>query len=180
MARVPLINEDDHPALSPLVERIRGQRQGALINVYRLLLNSPPLAETWFDHINAVRWKTTLSGRLRELVIIRVGHLTGAAYILRQHVPRLALADGVSEADCAGLADWRASDLFAEPERAALAYTDAMTRDIDVPDEVYDALARHFDDARQIVELTVLIATYNMHARVLQALKIDLEPPQRG
>lgn len=178
MARVPLIDENDHPALSPLAERIRGQRRGALINVYRLLLNSPPLAETWFDHINAVRWKTTLSGRLRELVIIRIGHLTGAAYILRQHVPRLALADGVSEADCAGLADWRASNLFAKPERAALAYTDAMTRDIDVPDEVYDDLARHFDDARRIVELTVLIATYNMHARVLQALKVDLEPPQ--
>jgi alkylhydroperoxidase family enzyme len=178
MARVSLIDENNHADLAPLVERIRGRRRGALINVYRLLLNSPPLAATWFDHVNAVRWDTTLSGRLRELVIIRVGYLTSAAYILRQHVPRLALADGVSEAECADLADWQASDLFSEAERAALAYTDAMTRDIDVPDDVYDALARHFADERQIVELTVLIATYNMHSRVLQALKVDLEPLQ--
>ena len=176
MARVPLIEEDDHPELAPLVERIRGGRRGALINVYRLLLNSPKLAETWFDHVNAVRWETTLDGRLRELVIIRIGHVTKGAYMLRQHVPRLALADGVSEAECAALADWQASDLFSDAERAALAYADAMTTEIDVPDAVYAPLARHFTDPRQIVELTVLIATYNMHSRVLQALRVDLEP----
>lgn len=178
MARVPLIDEDDHPELAPLVERIRGGRRGSLINVYRMLLNSPILAATWFDHVNAVRWETSLDGRLRELVIIRVGHLTKGAYMLRQHVPRLALADGVSEAECAALADWRASDLFSEAERAALAYADAMTSDIAVPDEVYAPLAGHFADPRQIVELTVLIATYNMHSRVLQALRVDLEPEQ--
>jgi len=176
MARVPLIDEDAHPELAPLVERIRGRRRGALINVYRTLLNSPKLAETWFDHVNAVRWETTLDGRLRELVIIRIGHVTRGAYILRQHVPRLALADGVSEAECAALADWRASGLFSARERAALAYADAMTTEIDVPDEVYEPLARQFDDPRQIVELTVLVATYNMHSRVLQALRVDLEP----
>jgi len=176
MTRVPLIDEKYHPELAPLVERIRGGRRGSLINVYRLLLNSPKLAETWYDLINAVRWETTLSGRLRELVIIRVGHVTGGAYMLRQHVPRLALADGVSEAECAALADWRASGLFSEPERAALAYADAMTTDIEVPDAVYAPLAEHFSDPRQIVELTVLIATYNMHTRVLQALRVDLEP----
>ena len=50
-----------------------------------------------------------------------------------------------------------------------------MTRDIVVPDAVFDALKPHFDD-RQIVELTVLIGSYNMNARVMQALRLDLEP----
>lgn len=176
MTRVPLIDEESHPELAALVERIRGRRKGALINVYRLLLNSPKLAETWFDHINAVRWETALPGRLRELVIIRIGHVTNGAYILRQHVPRLALADGVSEAECAALADWRESDLFSDAERAALAFADAMTTDIDVPDAVFDELARCYDNPRQIVELAVLVASYNMHSRVLQALRVDLEP----
>jgi 4-carboxymuconolactone decarboxylase len=44
-----------------------------------------------------------------------------------------------------------------------------------VPDEVFAAVERHFD-ARQIVELTVLIGSYNMNARVMQALRLDLEP----
>jgi alkylhydroperoxidase family enzyme len=49
-----------------------------------------------------------------------------------------------------------------------------MTRDVAVSDEVFAALCAHFDD-RVIVELSVLIGTYNMHNRVMQALQIDLE-----
>jgi alkylhydroperoxidase family enzyme len=174
MARVPLIDEKDHPEFAELVEKFRSGRRGRLINVYRMLLNSPALAESWFNHSNAVRWKTALDGRLREIVIIRVGHLTKAQYVLRQHVPALALADGVSLEECAALADWRGSSHFSERERAALAYADAMTREIAVPDDIFAAVARHFD-SRAIVELTVLIGGYNMNARVLEALRLDLE-----
>jgi alkylhydroperoxidase family enzyme len=123
-----------------------------------------------------VRWKTSLDGRLREIVIIRMGHLAKSQYVLRQHVPSLALADGMTLEECDALADWRATSLFSARERAALAYTDTMTRDIEVPDPVFAEVKRHFED-RQIVELTVLIGTYNMNARVLQALRLDLEPP---
>lgn len=175
MARVPLIDPDDRPELAGLVERIRGARRGNVINIYRMLFNSPALAEAWLDYFNAVRWGTSLDGRLREIVIIRLGHLTGAAYILRQHVPKLAEPEGLTVADCDALADWEAATQFSPRERAALAYADSMTRDIAVPDEIYAALRRHFDD-RETVELTVLIGTYNLHARVMQALEVDLEP----
>jgi 4-carboxymuconolactone decarboxylase len=175
MARVPLIQEQEHPELADAIERYRAGRRGKLINIYRMLLNSPPLAESWFNHSNAVRWKTTLAGRLREIVIIRMGHLTDSQYVLRQHVPSLALADGLSCEECDALADWRATTFFSASERAALAYADTMTRDIAVPDAVFAEVKRYFD-ARAIVELTVLIGTYNMNARVLQALDLDLEP----
>jgi 4-carboxymuconolactone decarboxylase len=175
VARVPLIDEKDHPEFAELVEKFRSGRRGRLINIYRMLLNSPALAESWFNHSNAVRWKTALDGRLREIVIIRMGHLTGSQYVLRQHVPALALADGVSVPECDALADWRGSQFFDARERAALAYADVMTREIVVPDDVFAEVARHFDQ-RQIVELTVLIGSYNMNARVLQALELDLEP----
>jgi alkylhydroperoxidase family enzyme len=176
MARVPLIQEQDHPEFAELIEKFRTGRRGRLINIYRMLLNSPALAESWFNHSNAVRWKTALDGRLREIVIIRMGHLAKSQYVLRQHVPSLALADGLTLEECDALADWRATTLFSARERAALAYTDTMTRDIEVPDAVFAEVARHFDP-RQTVELTVLIGTYNMNARVLQALRLDLEPP---
>ena len=175
MARVPLIDAENHPELQDLVARISTARRGKLINIYRLLLNAPPLAETWFAHNNAVRWSTEIDGRLRELVIVRIAILTGAAYVLRQHVPKLALAEGLTEAECEAAKDWRASSLFGDRDRAALAYTDAMTRDIKVLEEVFLPLKTYFND-RQIVELTVLIGTYAMHARVLQALELDLEP----
>jgi alkylhydroperoxidase family enzyme len=50
-----------------------------------------------------------------------------------------------------------------------------MTREVVVPDDVFDALRPHFSE-RQIVELTVLTGIYNMHTRVLSALRIDPEP----
>lgn len=161
------------------MERIRGARRGRLINVYKLLLHSPALAESWFAHNNAVRWKTALDGRLRELVIVRIGHLTRVAYIVGQHVPNLALPEGLTLEECEALKEWEGSAFFGARDRAVLAYADAMTRDIQVPDAVFAAMAPHFDE-RGIVELTVLIGTYNMHARVMQALDIDPERPGRN
>ena len=175
MARIPLIDETAHPELAELVAKFSAGRRGNLINVYRMLLHSPALAESWFNHSNAVRWKTALDGRLREIVIIRIGHITKAQYVLRQHVPALALADGVSLEECQALADWRSATSFNARERAALAYADAMTQEIAVPAEVFAEVKRHFD-TRALVELTVLIGSYNMNARVLEALELDLEP----
>ena len=174
MARISLIEEKDHPELSELIQRIVANRRGGLLNVYKLLLHSPPLAATWLEHVNAVRWKTQIEGRLREIVIIRIAVLNRIDYVIQQHVPALALADGVTLAECDALRDWRASEFFSEKERAALAYTDAMTRDVSVPDAVFTDVHKHFNE-RELVELTVLIGTYNMHNRVMQALAIDLE-----
>jgi 4-carboxymuconolactone decarboxylase len=175
MARVSYVDDKTNPELRELAERIRGARRGSLINVYRLLLHSPALAEGWLDHNNAVRWRTELDGRLRELVIIRIAYLNGATYVVKQHVPELALGEGLTIPECNALVDWHASSLFDQRERAALAYTDAMTRDIAVPDDVFEPLRTHLSQ-RQIVELTVLIGTYNMHTRVFRALGIDPEP----
>jgi alkylhydroperoxidase family enzyme len=175
MARVSYVDDKDNPELAELAGRIRGARRGNLINIYRLLLHSPALAESWLANNNAVRWKTELAGRLREMLILRIAHLNRATYVIRQHVPELAVPEGLSVTDCDALAQWQASDRFSAPERAALAYADAMTRDIDVPDPVFAALKPHFSQ-RRIVELTVLIGVYNMQTRVLCALRIDPEP----
>lgn len=176
MARLNYIQEAQHPELAELIATLRGARGGRLLNLYRLLLLSPSVARTWLEHVSAVRWKTDLDGATRELAIIRVGHLNGAAYVLAQHVPSLAEQAGLTAEHTDALADeaWQTSPVFSQAQRAVLAYTDAMTRQVAVPDMVFDALRGHFSE-RQILELTVLIATYNMHTRVLRALEVDLE-----
>lgn len=174
MARIPLIQDQDHPELAELTEKLRSGRRGNLINTYRLLLHSPALAQSWFDHSNAVRWRTKLDGRLREIVIIRVAILNRCNYVINQHVPELALPEGLTIDECEALRDWQTAGDFSAREQAALAYADAMTRDVDVPDEIFAALKSHFDD-REIVEMTVLIASYAMNTRFLQALKVDRE-----
>jgi 4-carboxymuconolactone decarboxylase len=174
MARISLIEEKDHPEIAPLIDKIKAGRRGGLLNVYKLLLHSPPLAETWLDHVGAVRWKTALSGRLRELLVIRIARVNGVDYVLNQHIPTLAEAEGVTLAECDALADWGASGAFSAAERAALAYADAMVRETSVPDDVFAEMRRHYDE-RAILEISVLVGTYLMHNRVMKALKIDLE-----
>jgi len=175
MARISYIEEKDHPELAELIGKVRAGRRGTLINVYKLLLHSPPLAAIWLDFVSSARFKTELDGRLREIVIIRVAHLNRTTYVFKQHVPELSAREGLTDEECKALADWRKASFFSAREQAALAYTDAMTRDIAVPDEVFAALKPHFNE-RQIVELTVLIGLYNMHTRVFTALGIDPEP----
>lgn len=179
MARVPLLDPEDVPDEAAFVDRVLSGRRGRLINVYRTLLHSPPLAESWFEHINKIRWGTEIDGRLREIVIIRLGHLVSSAYVLRQHVPKLALAEGMTQEECDALADWQSGHLFSDAECATLAYVDAMTRDIVVPDDVFVPLRDHFSN-RQIVELTLMVGAYISHSRVLQALEVDLEPDGLG
>jgi 4-carboxymuconolactone decarboxylase len=176
MARVSLIKDEDHPELAEIIGQMRGARRGRLINVYRLLLHSPALAKAWFALNNAVRWETGIDGRLRELVIVRIGYLCDTPYILRQHIPALAAAEGITAAECEALRDWQETSLFDARERAVLEYSDSLTRALRASDALFARLKAFFDE-RQLVELTVLIGAYNMHARVLNAFELDLETP---
>jgi len=174
MARVPLIDENASPDIAALVAKIRGARAGQLHEFYRALLHAPGLASAWFDFNNAVRFQTGLDDRVRELVIMRVAVLTGADYVFDVHKSLYAEPAGVASEQVEALQDWRKSALFGARESALLAYVDAMTRDVAVPDVVFDGLRKHFSE-REVVELTVLIAAYNMHTRFLKALDFDSE-----
>jgi len=174
MARISYIEEKDRPELASDIARIKGGR-GGLINIYKLLLHSPTVCMTWFEHIGAIRWKTKLTPRLREIAIVRIASVARYAYALQQHVPTIAVPDGVSLEECEALKDWRASKYFDEAERAALAYVDAMIAGPEVPDDVFNAVRKHYNE-REIVELTVLVGTYLMHNRVFTALRVDLQP----
>ena len=175
MARLPLLDAVSRPELSQLISRISDARGGRLINVYRMLLNSPTIASAWVDFNSAVRLGSDIEPALRELVIIRVAILTRAEYVFRAHVPGYAREAGLSEAQLDALFDWQSSAAFSDRERAVLAYVDAITREIDVPDAVFDALRPIFDDGK-IVTITVLAGAYNMQCRVLRALRVDAEP----
>jgi alkylhydroperoxidase family enzyme len=174
VARVPLIEEPEHPELAESIAKIKGARGGRLINIYRLMLHSPALANAWFDLNQAVRYGTEIDGQSRELAVIRVAILNDVEYVQQAHGPAYALKEGLTPDQVAAIGFWQASKLFSDQQRALLAYTDAMTQQIDVPDGVFADL-RKFYSERQTVELTMLIGAYNMLTRFLKALKVDPE-----
>ena len=175
MARVSLVNEKQHPELAGTIAKIMGARGGRLINIYRLMLHSPALANAWFELNQAVRYGTEIDGQCREIAVIRVAILNNVEYVQRAHGPAYALKEGLMPDQVSALADWEPSPLFSSRQRALLAYVDAMTRQIEVPELVFEELRNHFSE-RQTVELTMLIGAYNMLTRFLQALKVDPEP----
>src|SRR5262249_13666761 len=144
MARITPIDEPSHPELAQLIGKIRGARGGRLLNLYRALLHSPPVAAGLLEFNNAGRYQTGVGGGLRELVILRVAILNGADYVLNIHKARYAAPAGVTPAQSEALAQWSSSSHFEPGEKALLAYVDAMTRDVTVPDDVFNALREHF------------------------------------
>jgi len=173
MARVGYVDDTTHPETAALAQRIRAERGGKLLNLYKMLLNSPPLAEGWLKLFTAIRQQGILSGRYRELAILRVAVLNDAPYEFDAHVP-FALKEGTTEAQIAALRQPVIGGDFDPVERAVLAYTDAMTREIRVSDALFDSLRPHFSD-RELVELTATVASYNLVSRFLEAIQIDHE-----
>ena len=171
MARISLIDENATPDIAALAGKIRGGRGGQLHVFYKALLHTPSLAAAWFEFNNAVRFQTGLGDRVRELVIMRVSALTGCDYVWSVHESTYAAAAGLTPREVGALRDWRKSAVYGDQERALLAYVDAVTQDVAVPDTVFDGMRKHYGE-REILELTVLIGAYNMQARLLKALDI--------
>jgi AhpD family alkylhydroperoxidase len=138
-----------------------------------MLLHSPPMAEGWLAFFTSVRQKGALSGRYRELAIMRIAVINGADYEFSAHVP-FALKEGLTQAQLDALAADRVPAGLTETDRAVLAYADAMTRQVRVPDEVFAQVRMQLPE-RELVELTVTIAGYNCVSRFLEAIQVDHE-----
>lgn len=172
MARLHYADLTQGPA-AELAGRIIAQR-GSVLHLYQMLLHSPPVAEGWLNYLTAIRQKSGLEGALRELVIMRIAHLNRAPYEADQHAP-IALREGLRQVQLDALAAAELpAGLFDARQTAVLAYADAMTRSVQVPDEVFEAVRGYFDEA-EVVELTATIAAYNMVSRFLEALQVHSE-----
>jgi AhpD family alkylhydroperoxidase len=114
---------------------------------------------------------SNLGSRLLHLVKTRASQINGCAYCLDMHT-KDARAEGESEQRLYALDAWRETPFFDERERAALEWTEAVTRvaDTRVPDEVYERVRQHFSDA-DLVDLTLAIANINAWNRLNVAFR---------
>jgi alkylhydroperoxidase family enzyme len=161
-----------------LVAAIRARRGGELLNLDRMLLLSPPYAQGWNALLGEVRTRLELAPKLRELAICAVAVLNGADYEFAQHAPEFLAAGGtraqLEALRAANDTDGQSKD-FCAAERAVLDLTREMTRQVRVTDEVFERARAVLSDARQMVELVAVIATYNMVSRFLVALAVEPE-----
>ena len=167
--RVPLVEPGTRPELAEIEARILAER-GRVSLLYQVLLNSGPIASGWERMLTAVRNQTSVPGDLREMIILRVAVLNRAAFEFEAHAP-IAEREGVPPPKIDALRQPLLGDVFDARERLVLRLTDAMTRDVDVPEALMAELQARYD-ARSLVELVATVAAYNMVSRFLVALEI--------
>ena len=147
----------------------------AELSIFQMLLNHPKLARTFNDMLATMMWHGALDPRLRELVIMRIGWLTGCDYEWTQHW-RVASGLGVSAEDLLGVRDWRGYIGFGAAERAVLAATDDVVRHGAVSAESWAACERELQcDAMILIELVTAIGAWRMVASILHSLRVPLE-----
>ena len=171
MARLPYVRSSSYERARGLIDRIKQERGGRLLNLYQVLLNSPEVADGWLHLLTAIRQKCRLADRIRELVILRVAVLNGADYEFFQHVPH-ARSAGLGETEIEALRAERPGDPLTDADRAVLALVDAMTREVRVPESVFRSVSQLLEP-QEMTELIVTIAAYNMVSRVLEAVQVD-------
>lgn len=104
---------------------------------------------------------TDIEPELIELVKTRASQINGCAYCLDMHT-KDARARGETEQRLYTLTAWRETPFFSERERAALAWTEAVTliSQHEITDALYDEARRHFSE-KELVDLTLAIVTIN-------------------
>ncbi|OBT47343.1 hypothetical protein VE00_02035 [Pseudogymnoascus sp. WSF 3629] len=126
------------------------------------LFHSPNVADGWNSFLGAIRTRTSLPDDIREIAICRVAVLNGAAYEWLHHAP-LAKNGGVSEEGMKSLgnpdvAGATKREGFSDKQWAVIRYSDEMTRNVKVPEEVFGELKKLFSE-QEVVEITATVCS---------------------
>ena len=115
--------------------------------------------------------RSGLESSLLELVKTRASQINGCAFCLDMHT-KDARAAGETEQRLYTLSAWHEASFFTDRERAALAWTEAVTRvaDTHVPDEVYELARKHFSE-KELVDLTLAVVAINGWNRLAIAFR---------
>jgi AhpD family alkylhydroperoxidase len=144
------------------------------MNVMQARLNpreAAPEAMKAMSNLHAYVGRCGLDHQLLELVKLRASQMNGCAWCMDMHTKELR-ADGEAEQRLYLLSAWRECPFYSERERAALAWTEALTSltDGNVPDDVF-ALARTQFSEEELVKLTLALVAINGANRINVAFR---------
>jgi len=173
VTRLPVLPKEASDAVTAEVFEAFAREGRDPILLYRVLANSPLMLRAYAGLARGLRYEARTPRALRELMILRTAQLTESGYEWAHH-RKMASAAGVEDAKVLALADWRASDVFDETERAALAAVEGIHA-VALDDEAFAALERAVG-ADATIELVLLASFYECVARMIQALGLEVEP----
>jgi AhpD family alkylhydroperoxidase len=120
-----------------------------------------------------------LEKSLLHLVKLRASQINGCSFCVDMH-SKEAMRDGETQQRVFLVSAWKESPLFSDRERAAFAYTDAVTRIADqgVPEPLWEATRKHFSE-EELVKLTVALGMINVWNRLCVSFHV-LHPVEQA
>ncbi len=120
-----------------------------------------------------------LDPKLRELGQTRTGYARGSQFVFSQHC-KAARGVGLTEEQIRAIPSWPTAEVFTPLERAVLAYTDELVLSGGrVSDDTFERLRKDLSD-EEILELTYITLTYDLHATMCRALRLEYDDvPER-
>ena len=179
MARIPYV---DAATASPEVQAIFGRLEKNatslfgrpfVLNVMRALAHSPVLLRRVSSLGNVLLNDLKLDPKLRELAVLQLFRVNRCDYGFQQHVV-IGKAVGLNDKQIANVSGYRSYPYYSDVERLVLEYAEVVTRDLVVSDDLFARVRDRFRDG-EIVELTMVIAYWNMMSRFLVPLQVDPE-----
>lgn len=143
------------------------------LNVFRMLAGSGPSFRPLITLFNAYLNEGLLPHELRELIILRVGHLCGSAYEQHQH-RRVSDRIGMSAARIAAPAGSLPSPVLSKAENDILAFVDSLVANVKGDAALMAQAHQHLSDAA-LQEVIIVTGIYLLVCRYLETLNIELE-----
>ena len=168
------------PMMSVEEARTIAAREGlpeimAPLSVFRVLLHHPALARSLAGLLKMLLLEgNQLDGRLRELIIMRIGWLTGSNYEWTQHW-RFARDMGIPEDVLLACRSWESSTILTAADRAILRATDETMESGRISDATWSECERHVESIQARLELVVAIGNWRTFSQLLLTLRIPLE-----
>ena len=142
---------------------------------FRVVANNPGVARAAFGQLMQLLENNKFDLRLREMMIMRIGWVTGSAYEWTQHW-RIAIAAGIPPEDVLAVRDWRNSDRLTPADRAILAATDECLEGRTISDAIWAEVAKHVPDPGQQVEFVIAMGNWMSFSLLFRNLRIPLTP----
>ncbi len=147
----------------------------APLSIFRILLKNPPLAREVGNTLNMLLFKgNQLDGRLRELIIMRLGWATGSNYEWTQHW-RVAVGMNIPEDVILAVKDWKNSKILTDADKAVLQATDDILQHGAISDAAWKECVKHVPNEAAQLEIVASIGNWRMISQILLSLQVPLE-----
>jgi alkylhydroperoxidase family enzyme len=169
-SRVPIVSPERACELGEAMGMPARRTQS---EAFRVVANNPGVARVAYSQLMQLLENNKFDTRLRELMIMRIGWVTGSAYEWTQHW-RVATTAGIPPEDILAVRDWWNAERLTQADKAILAATDECLAGRSISDRAWAEVVKHVTEPGDQVEFIIAMGNWMMFSLLFRNLRIPL------